>query len=165
MIIRRLRRLPLPALLLATCIGLAATSARAEASLLGTWVLDEAALRADVDAVVAEQFQTLPTDARAQAEQAMRAEVDRIVQTAAGTIQFRADGTATSVSAAGLSEWVWTSNDGVVRLEKKEALVSDVPLLGTIVNDALYLEPDVAGEPGLPLPLKRAPSAPGDDRG
>ena len=41
----------------------------------------------------------------------------------------------------------------------------DLTAFGTIVNDALYLEPDVAGEPGLPLPLKRAPSAPGDGRG
>jgi hypothetical protein len=129
--------------------------ARADAELIGTWILDERALRADVDAVMAEQFAGLPAEARQQAEKAMRAEVDRIIETANGIIQFRADGTATATSAAGPSEWVWTSSDGVVRLEKKEALVSDVPLLGTIVGDALYLEPDVAGEPGLPLPLKR----------
>ncbi|HEX2525995.1 MAG TPA: hypothetical protein VHL31_06795 [Geminicoccus sp.] len=117
--------------------------------------MDEAALRADVDAVMAEEFADLPVDARLHARDAMQAEVDRIIQTSAGTIQFRADGTATSTGAAGPSEWVWTSTDGVIRLEKKEALVSDVPLLGTIVGDTLYLEPDVAGEPGLPLPLTR----------
>lgn len=140
------------------CLGAAgpgAGSARAEAGLIGIWQLDEEALRADVDAVMAEEFSGLPAEARQQAESAMRAEVDRIIQAAAGTIQFRADGTATSTSPAGPSEWIWTSTDGVVRLEKKEALVSDVPLLGTIVGDFLYLEPDVAGEPGLPLPLKR----------
>jgi hypothetical protein len=152
MIRRHLLELGVAAALLAA----AGRPARAEAELIGTWVLDEAALRADVDAVMREQFGGLPAEARDQAGKAMRAEVDRIVQTATGTIQFRADGTATASSAAGPSEWIWTFNDGVVRLEKKEALVSDVPLLGTIVGDSLYLEPDVAGEPGLPLPLKRA---------
>lgn len=132
-----------------------AGAVRAETGLIGTWVLDEAALRADVDAVMTEQFASLPAAARRQAENAMRAEVERIIQTATGTIQFRADGTATATSASGPSEWVWTSSEGVVRLEKKEALVSDVPLLGTVVGSSLYLEPDVAGEPGLPLPLKR----------
>ena len=132
-----------------------ATPGRAEVDLVGTWVLDEAALRADVDAVMAEQFADLPVDARHQAESAMRVEVDRIIQTATGTIQFRADGTATAISADVATEWVWTLTDGVVRLEKKEALVSDVPLLGTIDGNYLYLEPDVAGEPGLPLPLRR----------
>ena len=124
-------------------------------ALIGTWSLDEAALRADVDAVMSEAFTDLPPQAREQAHAAMQTEVDRIIQTAAGTIQFRADGTATSTGAAGPTEWVWTATDGVIRLEKKEALVSDVPLLGTIVGDTLYLEPDVAGEPGLPLPLRR----------
>ena len=130
-------------------------TAQEDLALLGIWYLDEAALRADVDAVMAEEFADLPSDAREQARAAMQAEVDRIIRTAAGRIQFRADGTATSSGVAGPSEWVWTATDGVIRLEKKEALVSDVPLLGTIVGNTLYLEPDVAGEPGLPLPLTR----------
>jgi hypothetical protein len=132
-----------------------ASGAEDDVALIGIWSLDEAALRADVDAVMSEEFANLPSEAREQAHAAMQTEVDRIIQTAAGTIQFRADGTATSTGAAGPSEWVWTATDGVIRLEKKEALVSDVPLLGTIVGDTLYLEPDVAGEPGLPLPLRR----------
>lgn len=136
-------------------VGGPARSADDDVVLIGTWSLDEAALRADVDAVMKEEFTDLPPEARDQAHAAMQTEVDRIIQTAAGTIQFRADGTATSTGAAGPSEWVWTATDGVIRLEKKEALVSDVPLLGTIVGDTLYLEPDVAGEPGLPLPLRR----------
>jgi hypothetical protein len=135
--------------------GSPACGADDDVVLIGTWSLDEAALRADVDAVMLEEFTNLPPQAREQAQAAMQTEVDRIIQTAAGTIQFRADGTATSSGAAGPSEWVWTAADGVIRLEKKEALVSDVPLLGTIVGDTLYLEPDVAGEPGLPLPLRR----------
>ena len=154
----RLIRRHIVLFLLALCpLGAAQALARVDANPIGIWQLDEAALRADVDAVMAEEFASLPAGTRAHAEAAMRAEVDRIIQTATGTIQFRADGTATANSAAGPSEWVWTSADGVVRLEKKEALVSDVPLLGTIVGDSLYLEPDVAGEPGLPLPLKRKP--------
>ena len=133
--------------------------ARADVQLVGTWVLDEAALRADVSAVMAEQFAGLPVKARDQAETAMRLEVERIIKTATGTILFRTDGTATATSADGsTTEWVWTLTSGVVRLEKKEGLVSDVPLLGTIVGSYLYLEPDVAGDAGLPLPLRRKPS-------
>jgi hypothetical protein len=137
------------------CSAATAAVAQEDVALLGTWLLDEASLRTDVDAVMADEFKNLPAEAREQARAAMQAEVDRIIQTAAGTIQFRADGTATSSGAAGPAEWVWTATNGVLRLEKKEALVSDVPLLGTVVGDTLYLEPDVAGEPGLPLPLKR----------
>ena len=146
------------ALLLAAAILPAASAAAADVpSLVGVWSVDEAALRSEAAEVMASEFANLSGDARANAAAAMAAELDRIIQTAAGTIEFRPDGTAVAAGPAGPSEWVWTLSDSVVRLEKKNATVSDVALLGSVTDTAIYLEPDVTGESGIPLTLKRSP--------
>lgn len=147
---------------LAACLlVLAVQAGRLQAAeppgLVGTWTVDQAALRSEAGDVMASEFANLSGEARANAAAAMKAELDRIIQTAAGTVEFRPDGTAVASGPAGSSEWVWTLSDGVVRLEKKNATVSDVALLGTVTDAAIYLEPDVTGESGIPLTLKRSP--------
>ena len=123
--------------------GLAGPAA-AEDRVLGRWVLDEAAFRAQVERFYDAAMVQVPADQQAKAEafaeQAIEATVDRM---AGSSATFEADGTVLLQPAAGRPQTGrWSREGDTIVLEPAVDGAEATTLIGTFEEDRLRLTPE-----------------------
>jgi hypothetical protein len=125
-------------------LALGVAGAAAEDRVLGRWVLDEAAFRAQVERFYAAAMLEVPAEQRPQAEafaeQAIEATVDRM---AGASATFQADGTVMLEPADGRPQTgSWSREGDTIVLEPAVDAAEATTLIGTFEEDRLRLTPD-----------------------
>lgn len=151
MSIRPFRRLPLAlgsALLLAGRVALAADP-------VGSWAVDTAALKAELERLVQADLARMSASERAQMGPALAGQLDELVRRSAGTAEFRRDGTVLLQGSHDGTRQTgrWTLDGDRVRLVPDDHRKS--PFAGAVEGDTMRLKPEREVEEFGGLVLKR----------
>jgi hypothetical protein len=111
---------------------------------VGRWVLDEAAFRAQVERFYADALAQVPADERDRAEAMAERAIDATVaQMAGAAATFEPDGTVVLDAGAGPArEGRWSRVGDTIVVEPGAADADATTLLGTFEDDRLRLTPD-----------------------
>src|SRR5689334_16577308 len=139
---RSLSRLSSHAALSAALLLLGAGAALA-ASPVGTWTLDEAALRDAIRQKVEAQLATLPPEKRAQAEAMLGHRPDQAKGRLSGTAEFKPDGTVVFVDGKGRRRTGRWTQDGNTIHAKGE---SGQDYVGTLEGDTMRVRDERGDE-------------------
>ncbi|MFP4127135.1 MAG: hypothetical protein ACLFU0_10875 [Alphaproteobacteria bacterium] len=142
-------------LALPVAVGIAGPTA-ADDRVLGRWVLDEAAFRAQVEGFYTAAIAEVPAEEQEQAEafvdQAVEATVERM---AGSSATFEADGTVTLEPAEGRPQTSnWSREGDTIVLEPAVDAAEAATLVGTFEEDRLRLTPDEGD--GVGFVMRRA---------
>lgn len=109
---RSLSRLSSYLALAATLVLLVGGGVALAASAVGTWTLDEAALRDAIRQKIEAKLAQLPPEKRAQAEAMLGRQPDQTKGRLSGTVEFKPDGTAVLVDSKGRRHTGHWTQDG-----------------------------------------------------
>jgi hypothetical protein len=121
---------------------------------VGGWVVDTAALRAELEPLLRADVARMPAAQRPQTEAVLPGRLDQMVHRSAGTAEFRPDGTVLLEDYQGRRRTGrWSLEGDRVRLLSED----EPPYAGTLEGDVMRLEPEgeAEGEPAPGLVLRR----------
>lgn len=147
-----------PVLLAAIAFLVSASPVFAVDDVVGRWVLDEAAFRAQAERFYGDALLQVPAERQAEASALAARAVDAAVAQLRGSaVTFAADGSVVLESASGGPQaGTWTRDGDVVRLEPVSDAPEVIPLVGRLLADgALRLTPDQPG--GVGFVMRRVP--------
>lgn len=138
-----MRFVMLRAIVLAFGLVLAAVLPASAESPVGTWRLDEAAYRAQVDAMLDRMLAQLPPEQREQMRQMMQAGDGPLEQELASRLEFRPDGTvAASEGEDGAMDAIatWRADGDTIVMTSSEAGVDAPDMVGSFDGGALVFQ-------------------------
>jgi hypothetical protein len=119
---------------------------------VGSWAVDTAALRGELERLMRADIARMPAAQRPQTEAVLPGRLDHMAHRSAGTAEFRPDGTVLLEDHLGQRRTGrWSLEGDRVRLLSED----EPPYAGTLEGDVMRLEPEGEAEPAPALVLRR----------
>ena len=128
-------------------LGLAPAHAADESDVVGTWAVDTAALRSQMESMMEAQLAQLPESQRGPAMAMVQGQLDQMVGQMEGQAEFRPDGTVTFTSATDPATYgTWSIENDRLRFGRAQPVAGEPAYVGSVDGDVIEVRPE-GGEP------------------
>lgn len=138
-------------------LGLAPAHAADESDVVGTWAVDTAALRSQMETMMVAQLAQLPESQRGPAMAMVQGQLDQMVGQMEGQAEFMADGTVTFTSATDPATYgTWSLQNDRLRFGRDQPVPGEPAYVGSVEGDVIQVRPEEdQGDPSFTVTLRR----------